>query len=167
MNKNNECFLAIPSSVAPCPRDPPELNALRTIHIEDFKKLTKQLADRGFHVQCALDLCRWDRRQFKTAPESVHLAWSMIEVCNQVIACPSFNCIASGGVHIEIGWATALCRPVTIITESIVYNASALLRGMAELRQFQCQIFCYQERPREVFDGVLERVSGLANSRTQ
>ena len=96
--------------------------------------------------------------------ESTRLDYDQITSADLVVALPGDP--PSPGTHIEIGWATALCRPLTIITESVVYNTSALLRGMAELRQFRCQIFRYQERPREVFDGVLERVSDLANSQS-
>jgi nucleoside 2-deoxyribosyltransferase len=161
MNANSKLYLAIPSSVAHSARDTIDVNTIRATYIEDFKKLAKQLTDNGFEVCCALDVCSWDRGSFKTALESVSMAWDWMQDCTQVIACPSFNHAASGGVHVEIGWATALGLPLTVITKGLVYDNSALVRGLVDMERFNCAIFSYRKRPREVFDEVLKRVSTL------
>lgn len=160
METSPKVFLAIPSALAMPSRDESR-EIKREQYVADFKQLALELRNQGYRVQCALEDCKWGNSGFDSPVKAIEDDWIHIKKCHHVIGCPTFLHEASGGVHIEIGWALAFRKPLTLLAAGNEYSHSLLVSGLAGIPRFNAKILYFRDRPKESFGSVYVRINEL------
>ena len=126
--------------------------------VASFKEIVENLRESEHTVYCALDLYKWQSDGFKSPKEAIEIDWKEIQKADHVIACPTVNDDASSGVHVEIGWATALKKPLTILIHRSAADQTVMVTGLITHSYFNVQIFQYENEPLEILDKLIERI---------
>lgn len=95
-------------------------------HKSVFVDLIAFFEDRGYTVHNAHKREAWGER-FMTPEECTRVDFEEISSCDHFVALPGDP--ASPGTHVEIGWASALGKPVTLLFEGAKEYAF-LVRGL-------------------------------------
>lgn len=132
----------------------------RQQHLEAFKDMVSQWKASRHSVYCFLDLYEWRRGNFASEADAVARDWQEVQKAEHVVACPVVHGVSSKGVHIEIGWATALRRPVTILMETPEANHANLLMGFKGHPDFDVDLLYYRSDPLTVWDDLSRRLNG-------
>ena len=106
----------------------PATGSLRSGAQELIKTLVDHFEGRGFEVQNAHRREAWGAA-FLAPSDYTRLDFDEIEAADVLVAIPGSP--PSPGTHIEIGWATALRKPVVLLFEPGKTYAG-LLRGLGE-----------------------------------
>jgi len=92
----------------------PETGMVRAFERERFEAMISHLEARGYTVNNAHKRENWGASMM-TPQECTRLDYENIRDCDLFIAFPGYP--ASPGTHIELGWASALGKPMFILLE--------------------------------------------------
>ena len=133
----------------------------RQEHLAAFKVLCEQLETLGHDVYCALKTYAWRLSDFVPASEAVKRDWAEVQAANHVIACPVVDGESSRGVHVEVGWATALGKPVTLLLHRPRTKHTVLITGLrSQDKDFTVKNVYYEHAPQDACDTVLKQFAG-------
>ena len=149
--RSRKVFVALPSVALAKPK-----KGHAKLIVPTFKTLVSRLRESGFEVFCPYDDCDWDPTKFDLPEDAIKRDWERVNWCDHFVAYPCFNNSISGGVHVEIGWATALGKPCTILAEGPVFTHSVMLQGLSTI--YDAQLFQFEKDVLEVFSELVERI---------
>lgn len=122
------------------------------LHLAGFKVLVRVLEEKDGHtVYCALRTYNWRRAGFKKPRDAVERDWEEIHAADHVIACTIVHGRPSKGVHVEVGWATALKKPLSVLIYRPRTQQSVVITGLRNQPDFDVKYFYYEEDPESVF----------------
>jgi len=98
-----------------------------------FTSIIEFFEARGWDVHCAHRREKWGR-EFMTPAECTTIDHREISACDVLLASPGSP--ASPGTHIELGWASALRKPIVLLMEQGKEYAF-LVKGLEELTEVQ------------------------------
>jgi len=122
---------------------------MRRSHITSFQKIIQSLEATGHKVYSALRLYEWENGNFASPRDAVQTDWHEVNEADHVVACPVIGGQASKGVHLEIGWATALKKPVTVLVHGARTEQTVMVTGLRGVSDFAVRLLFYQEDPLE------------------
>lgn len=93
---------------------------------ERFETLIERLEGDGYHVYNAHRRESWGA-EFLTPQECTKLDFDEISECTVFVAFPGYP--ASPGTHVEIGWASAMGKPIVLLLDEDAEYAF-LVRGL-------------------------------------
>lgn len=132
--------------------------------LDAYRDLADYLRHAGCEVYCALEECGWSNMDVDLPEVAVERDWRELCGADHLVACPLANGAASGGVHVEIGWATALKKPVTVLAQdSAKLTLSVMVTGLHIA--FDATVLYYQHSPKEVRCALRERVTNRGSLR--
>ncbi|MEV6719597.1 nucleoside 2-deoxyribosyltransferase [Streptomyces xanthochromogenes] len=99
-----------------------------------FEVLIERLEAEGYHVYNAHRRESWGAK-FLTPDECTRLDYDEISASSVFVAIPGHP--ASPGTHIEIGWASALGKPIVLLLEEGV-DYAFLVRGLHTVADVTC-----------------------------
>jgi len=154
-------MLCVPTFVTDNEHDdiPRNQQDLRRIHIANFKTIIRLLRERH-DVYCALDTYHWKKEGFAAEAVAVETDWAKMQIADHVIACPVIGGFSSLGVHVEIGWATALGRPVTILVHQKTIDHTVMVVGLENNAAFDVSLIRYDKEPLQGLDEIWHRIGG-------
>lgn len=82
--------------------------------IERFTRIIEHFEAKGWTVHCAHKREQWGR-EFMTPDTCTKIDFDEISTCDCFVAFPGVP--ASPGTHIEMGWASALKKPIVLLLE--------------------------------------------------
>lgn len=124
---------------------------MREDRIQQIRSLLKYFREKGYIVESAHERERWGEDWY-TPEVCTPLDFKQVESSDFLIAMPGNP--PSGGVHVELGWASALGKKVILLLEEGA-NYTNLVLGLEELTSVE---FVYYKSFDEVF-GKLDRIS--------
>jgi len=98
-------------------------------NIQRFSRLIDFFESHQFDVHCAHKRESWGR-EFMTPQQCTKIDFDEISSCDYFIAFPGVP--ASPGTHIEIGWASALGKPIILLLEK-GEDYAFLIQGLGEV----------------------------------
>lgn len=104
----------------------PETGMVRAFERKRFEALINHLEARGYTVHNAHKRESWGASMM-TAEECTRLDYENIRDCDLFVAFPGHP--ASPGTHIEIGWASALGKPMLLLLEGH-HTYAFLIQGL-------------------------------------
>lgn len=118
-----------------------ETGSMDDEHKRVFVGLIAFFEDRGYAVHNAHKREAWGE-QFMAPEECTKVDFEEISSCDHFVALPGQP--ASPGTHVEIGWASALGKPLTLLLEENKEYAF-LVRGL--LAVADVRIVCFADPP--------------------
>lgn len=106
-----------------------ETQTMNDADILQFSSLIDFFEEHNFDVHCAHKREAWGR-EFMTPQECTNIDFQEISKCDYFIAFPGAP--ASPGTHIEIGWASALNKPIILLLEED-QDYAFLIQGLGEV----------------------------------
>ncbi len=91
-----------------------------------FEKLIKRVKDEGYEYFLAHEREKWGK-DYSNAEESTMIDFKTIKECDLVCVIPGVP--NSGGVHVEIGWASSNSKKMNIFLKKD-YNYSPMVEGI-------------------------------------
>lgn len=133
----------------------------RKIHLASFRSLVNLLEEEDSHeVYCALKNYNWRYSGFATPEKAVSTDWEEALKADHIIACPIIGESSSKGVHVEVGWATALGRHTSILIHQHHSKQSVMITGLSTNSDFKVKYFYYQNDPStEIFAELREHLA--------
>ncbi|MDM0027081.1 nucleoside 2-deoxyribosyltransferase [Variovorax saccharolyticus] len=104
-------------------------NAMSPIEIARFMTIIVHFENKGWTVHCAHRREKWGK-EFMTPEECTSVDFSEIKKCDYFVAFPGSP--ASPGTHVELGWASALGKPIILLLEKNKEYAF-LVQGLGEV----------------------------------
>ncbi|KVM99740.1 MULTISPECIES: nucleoside 2-deoxyribosyltransferase [unclassified Burkholderia] len=101
--------------------------------IDLFRRVIDHFEARGWDVHCAHRREHWGR-EFMTPAVCTKTDYEQISLCDYFVAFPGAP--ASPGTHIELGWASALGKPIVLLLETDKEYAY-LVRGLDEITRIE------------------------------
>ncbi|AIO70299.1 nucleoside 2-deoxyribosyltransferase [Burkholderia oklahomensis] len=98
-----------------------------------FRRVIDHFEDRGWDVHCAHRREHWGR-EFMTPAVCTKTDYEQISLCDYFVAFPGAP--ASPGTHIELGWASALGKPIVLLLEA-GREYAYLVRGLDEITRIE------------------------------
>ncbi|AOJ71569.1 MULTISPECIES: nucleoside 2-deoxyribosyltransferase [Burkholderia] len=98
-----------------------------------FRHVIDHFEARGWDVHCAHRREHWGR-EFMTPAVCTRTDYEQISLCDYFVAFPGAP--ASPGTHIELGWASALGKPIVLLLEADKEYAY-LVRGLDEITHIE------------------------------
>ncbi|AHI66610.1 nucleoside 2-deoxyribosyltransferase [Burkholderia thailandensis] len=98
-----------------------------------FRRVIEHFEERGWDVHCAHRREHWGR-EFMTPAVCTKTDYEQISLCDYFVAFPGAP--ASPGTHIELGWASALGKPIVLLLEADKEYAY-LVRGLDEITRIE------------------------------
>lgn len=138
----------------------PDQILVRQRHLASFRVLARELEDDDHEVYCALKLYTWRKSKFFPAKEAVRRDWNEVQEAHHVIACPMVGGDSSQGVHVEVGWATALAKPLTLLLQRPRTRHTVLITGLRAQTGFKVRNVYYQDDPSEVCPMLVKQLRG-------
>lgn len=132
----------------------------RQTHLAAFRVLCRMLDKRDHDVYCALKLYAWRLEKVASGRVAVKRDWAEVQEAQHVIGCPMVNRDSSRGVHVEMGWATALRKPVSLLLHRPWTRHTVLVTGLRPQGDFDVRNFYYVDDPSEVFPSLVEHIEG-------
>ncbi|ALK34578.1 nucleoside 2-deoxyribosyltransferase [Burkholderia plantarii] len=93
----------------------PATGTMSAEHINQFGRVIEHFEGRGWDVHCAHRREKWGR-EFMTPEQCTRIDYEQISQCDYFVAFPGAP--ASPGTHIELGWASALGKPIVLLLEA-------------------------------------------------
>ena len=136
----------------------------RKLHLASFIGLVRLLEDNTHDVYCALRCYHWKYSGLATPENAVKRDWEEVQKADHIIACPIVGDSSSQGVHVEVGWATALKKPLSILIHRPQPKYSVMITGLKKHRDFDVKYFYYNTDPsREVFSDLIQHLASYKN----
>lgn len=121
-----------------------------------FESLINRLEANGYQVHNAHRRESWGA-EFLTPQECTRLDYDEISACTVFVAFPGHP--ASPGTHIEIGWASALNKPIVLLLEENREYAF-LVRGLHTVADVTYLTLTAGEDPAERVATVVDELAG-------
>ena len=120
-----------------------------------FEKITEELKKQNIEYFCSQEREEWGSK-YVSPKESIKADITGIKKCNLFIAIPG-NPI-SGGVHVEIGWASGLDKKIILFLEENV-EYSPMILGLPEI--CNCKFIYYKKLISEkTVDLIINTIKG-------
>lgn len=111
----------------------PNTGSMSNDDINMFSHIIDYFEDKGWYVHCAHKREKWGR-EFMTPSVCTKIDYEEISRCDYFVAFPGAP--ASPGTHIEIGWASALGKPIILLLEAYK-DYAFLIRGLDEVTKIK------------------------------
>jgi nucleoside 2-deoxyribosyltransferase len=102
---------------------------MNAVDIALFMTIIVYFENKGWTVHCAHRREKWGK-EFMTPRECTSIDFSEIKKCDYFVAFPGSP--ASPGTHVELGWASALGKPIILLLEKQKEYAF-LVQGLDEI----------------------------------
>ncbi|MDX7999244.1 nucleoside 2-deoxyribosyltransferase [Xenorhabdus sp. Reich] len=107
----------------------PDTHIMSHKNIKQLQSIIEYFEERGWSVHCAHKREKWGR-EFMTPVQCTLIDYEEISQCDYFVAFPGIP--ASPGTHIEMGWASAMKKPVVLLLEENEEYAF-LVQGLGEI----------------------------------
>ncbi|SFN91498.1 nucleoside 2-deoxyribosyltransferase [Xenorhabdus japonica] len=107
----------------------PECHVMSHKDIDQFQSIIEYFEERGWSVHCAHKREKWGR-EFMAPSQCTLIDYEEISKCDYFVAFPGAP--ASPGTHIEMGWASAMKKPIVLLLEENEEYAF-LVQGLGEI----------------------------------
>ncbi|MDX7992159.1 nucleoside 2-deoxyribosyltransferase [Xenorhabdus littoralis] len=107
----------------------PDTHIMAHKNIKKLQSIIEYFEERGWSVHCAHKREKWGR-EFMTPAQCTLIDYEEISQCDYFVAFPGIP--ASPGTHIEMGWASAMKKPVVLLLEENEEYAF-LVQGLGEI----------------------------------
>ncbi|MCF2858486.1 nucleoside 2-deoxyribosyltransferase [Pseudoalteromonas sp. SMS1] len=106
-----------------------ETQVMSEAHIAQFSDIIDHFEQQNWSVHCAHKRESWGR-EFMTPAQCTKIDYDEIAKCDYFVAFPGAP--ASPGTHIELGWASAMKKPMILLLEEGEEYAY-LVQGLGEI----------------------------------